>query len=129
MSLAERNEYYLKEHTPNNPQEEKKIALQPVEKKEPVNKVSVLSRLEKIIGVSFVVALLVLSVATIKLTTAVNKEEEAISLKQQKIGTSKKEVNRLEQEKNELLRQDRVKDIADKSGIKLHEDSIRTIRE
>ncbi|MGX7013029.1 cell division protein FtsL [Vagococcus silagei] len=129
MSLAEEKKYYLEEHAPKNPQEEIKTGLKAVENKKESNKLQVVSRLEKVVGVSFVVALVFLSVATIKLTTAVNHEEEAITGIQQKMSQAQKDVNKLEQEKNELLRQDRVKEIADKAGIKPHEDSIRTIRE
>ncbi|AQP54417.1 cell division protein FtsL [Vagococcus penaei] len=128
MSVPNREKFYLEEYEPPKPSAKDKLMLAPLPEMVPTSKLKKVSLLEKVVFISFIVTLLCLSVATIKLTTAINREEEAITTMQQDTVQAKKDINRLEQERNELLRQDRVKGIANDAGIKLHEDNIRTIR-
>jgi cell division protein FtsL len=62
------------------------------------------------------------------MTTAINREEEAITSVQQEINTSTRAIDKLEQEKNELLRSDRIKEIAEKADIEMRDDNIRKIK-
>jgi cell division protein FtsL len=86
------------------------------------------SKLEKVVFCTIVATFLFLSIATIKMTTAINREEEAITSVQQEINTSTRAIDKLEQEKNELLRSDRIKEIAEKADIEMRDDNIRKIK-
>ncbi|WP_326716877.1 cell division protein FtsL [Vagococcus jeotgali] len=94
----------------------------------PQSRLKKVSKLEKIIFASLIVTFLLMAVATIRMTTAVNREEEAISTMQVAQKETQKEIDKLEQEKSELLKSERVKDIAEKAGIELREDNIRKIK-
>lgn len=94
----------------------------------PQSRLKKVSKLEKFIFASLIVTFLLMAVATIRMTTAVNREEEAISTMQVAQKETQKEIDKLEQEKSELLKSERVKDIAEKAGIELREDNIRKIK-
>lgn len=94
----------------------------------PQSRLKKVSKLEKIIFASLIVTFLLMAVATIRMTTAVNREEEAISTMQVAQKETQKEIDKLEQEKSELLKSERVKDIAEKASIELREDNIRKIK-
>lgn len=128
MSLPEKNDFQLYDVSHTSPSREEERLRETVPYLVPQSKLKKVSKLEKIVFCAFIVTFLFLSIATIKMTTAINREEEAITSIQKEINASTKEIDKLEQEKNELLRSDRVKEIAEKADIELREDNIRKIK-
>ena len=128
MSLPERKDLQIYDvpHTSSSQEEERLRETVPF--LVPQSKLKKVSKLEKIVFCAFIATFLFLSIATIKMTTAINREEEAITAVQKEINASQKSIDKLEQEKNELLRSDRVKEIAEKADIELREDNIRKIK-
>ena len=128
MSLPERNDLHIHVVSDAQPSIKDERLRETVPYLVPQSKLRKVSKLEKIVFCSFILTFLFLSVATIKMTTAINREEEVITSIQKEIDTSKSTIDKLEQEKNELLRSDRVKEIANKADIELREDNIRKIK-
>ena len=128
MALPERKNLQLYDVPHTTPSEQDERLRETVPYLVPQSKLRKVSKLEKIVFCAFILTFLFLSVATIKMTTAINREEEVITSIQKEIDTSKSTIDKLEQEKNELLRSDRVKEIANKADIELREDNIRKIK-
>ncbi len=128
MALPERNDLHIHVVMDTQPSIKDERLRETVPYLVPQSKLRKVSKLEKIVFCAFILTFLFLSVATIKMTTAINREEEVITSIQKEIDTSKSTIDKLEQEKNELLRSDRVKEIANKADIELREDNIRKIK-
>lgn len=128
MALPERKDLQLYDVPHTTPSEQEERLRETVPYLVPQSKLKKVSKLEKIVFCAIVATFLFLSIATIKMTTAINREQEAITSVQQEINTSKGVVDKLEQEKNELLRSDRIKEIAEKADIKMRDDNIRKIK-
>lgn len=128
MALPERKNLQLYDVSHTTPSEQDERLRETVPYLVPQSKLKKVSKLEKVVFCTIVATFLFLSIATIKMTTAINREEEAITSVQQGINTSTRAIDKLEQEKNELLRSDRIKEIAEKADIEMRDDNIRKIK-
>lgn len=128
MALPERKNLQLYDVPHTTPSEHDERLRETVPYLVPQSKLKKVSKLEKVVFCTIVATFLFLSIATIKMTTAINREEEAITSVQQEINTSTRAIDKLEQEKNELLRSDRIKEIAEKADIEMRDDNIRKIK-
>ena len=128
MALPERKNLQLYDVSYTTPSEQDERLRETVPYLVPQSKLKKVSKLEKVVFCTIVATFLFLSIATIKMTTAINREEEAITSVQQEINTSTRAIDKLEQEKNELLRSDRIKEIAEKADIEMRDDNIRKIK-
>lgn len=128
MALPEREKLELYDVSHTSPSKQDERLRETVPYLVPQSKLKKVSKLEKVVFCTIVATFLFLSIATIKMTTAINREEEAITSVQQEINTSTKAIDKLEQEKNELLRSDRIKEIAEKADIEMRDDNIRKIK-
>ncbi|MBO0442435.1 cell division protein FtsL [Vagococcus fluvialis] len=128
MALPERKNLQLYDVSHTTPSEQDERLRETVPYLVPQSKLKKVSKLEKVVFCTIVATFLFLSIATIKMTTAINREEEAITSVQQEINTSTRAIDKLEQEKNELLRSDRIKEIAEKADIEMRDDNIRKIK-
>ncbi|MDT2746831.1 cell division protein FtsL [Vagococcus fluvialis] len=128
MALPERKNLQLYDVSHTTPSEQDERLRETVPYLVPQSKLKKVSKLEKVVFCTIVATFLFLSIATIKMTTAINREEEAITSVQQEINTSTRAIDKLEQEKNELLRSDRIKEIAGKADIEMRDDNIRKIK-
>ncbi|UDM78814.1 cell division protein FtsL [Vagococcus fluvialis] len=128
MALPERKKLQLYDVSHTTPSEQDERLRETVPYLVPQSKLKKVSKLEKVVFCTIVATFLFLSIATIKMTTAINREEEAITSVQQEINTSTRAIDKLEQEKNELLRSDRIKEIAEKADIEMRDDNIRKIK-
>ena len=128
MSLPERNDLHIHVVSDAQPSIKDERLRETVPYLVPQSKLKKVSKLEKVVFCTIVATFLFLSIATIKMTTAINREEEAITSVQQEINTSTRAIDKLEQEKNELLRSDRIKEIAEKADIEMRDDNIRKIK-
>ena len=95
----------------------------------PQKRLKKVTRLEKIAMGMLLLIFIGLAFTTIYLSTAIAKESEQISTMQQGISTDNDKIIELEQEKSELSRKDRIKAIAEKSGLKLIEENIKKVSE
>ncbi len=128
MSAPERKKLQLYDEPHASPSKQDERLRETVPYLVPQSKLKKVSKLEKVVFCAMIATFLFLSVATIKMTTAINREEEAITSIQQEINTSEKSIGKLEQEKNELLRSERVREIAEKADMKIRDENFRKIK-
>lgn len=94
----------------------------------PARRLKRVSRLEKLIGSLLVVAMIALAVLTIYVHTDISQLEHEISQIEAESGQKAEEKVRLEQEKAELSKTERIKEIAEKQGLKINDDNLRTVK-
>lgn len=94
----------------------------------PARRLKRVSRLEKIIGSALVVSMIALAVLTIYVRTDISQLEHDITQIEAETSQQKEEKVRLDQEKAELSKTERIKEIAEKQGLKIKDDNLRTVK-
>ena len=87
----------------------------------PARRLKRVSRLEKIIGSILVVSM-------IYVRTDISQLEHDITQIEAETSQQKEEKVRLDQEKAELSKTERIKEIAEKQGLKIKDDNLRTVK-
>ena len=94
----------------------------------PARRLKRVSRLEKIIGSILVVSMIALALLTIYVRTDISQLEHDITQIEAATSQQKEEKVRLDQEKAELSKTERIKEIAEKQGLKIKDDNLRTVK-
>lgn len=127
--LKKKEDYYFDPSTPLAPK-----APNPLEEKQPEivtfpkKKAQRISRLEKVIVGFLVLGIIVLAFSTIYMRNEITKVQENTIAVQQNIQQKQKNIDQLQQEKTELSAAERIKAVAEKLGLTLHEDNIRNVK-
>ncbi|SJZ40871.1 cell division protein FtsL [Pilibacter termitis] len=87
-----------------------------------------ISRLEKVLIATIIIGMIAFGVATIflrtKITSVVNQTVNVEVENQQ----TKDRINELQQQSNELLRAERVKQIAEKQGLTANDENVKNVK-
>lgn len=94
----------------------------------PAHKLKKISKIEKLIGVFLLGAMIGLAVLTIYVRTDISQLEHDVSLIQAETTQKKEDSTRLEQEKSELSKTDRIKKIAEEKGMTINDDNLRKVK-
>lgn len=126
--LKKSEEYYFDVQTPLAPETPSTPEKQPEIVTFPKKKAQRISRLEKVVLSFLVLGVVTLAFSTIYMRNEITRvQENTISL-QQTINQKQKNIDQLQQEKTELSAAERIKAIAEKLGLTLHEDNIRNVK-
>lgn len=87
-----------------------------------------ISAIEKIAVVSLTISVVSLCVLIVMLRTNISGVENEITFIQTKIKEKSEEKESLEQEKSELLRTERIKQIAEEKGLSINDDNLRKVK-
>lgn len=96
---------------------------------QPVSRLRKISNLEKVVFGFLVLFLLGISGLTIQLSNKIAQQEQNIAIIQEEKENLRGDVKELEQEKGELSRPERLKQAAEKEGLKKNEENIRNVTE
>lgn len=94
----------------------------------PARRLKRVSRLEKLLGSTLVAVMIGLAVLTIYVRTDISQLEHEISQIESATSEKAEEKTRLDQEKAELSKTERIKEIAEKQGLKINDDNLRTVK-
>ena len=90
------------------------------------NRIKKFSRVEKVFYLSIAFTALVLAVSIIFMQTRLLQVQSDLTKINAQIEEKKTELDDAKQEVNELIRSERLKEIADKKDLKLNNENIRT---
>lgn len=94
----------------------------------PARRLKRISRLEKIIGVLLLLSVIGLAILTVYVRTDISQLEHEVSQIEAATAEKGQEKIRLEQEKAELTTTERIKEVAEKQGLKINDDNLGTVK-
>jgi len=98
-----------------------------IDPKFPKRKLAKLSKIEKLVYILITLVAVVFSFAIVYSITTVQKMTNENTLIKSKNDQMKESVDELQQKVNELLRSDRVKEIADKKGLYVIDENLKKV--
>lgn len=94
----------------------------------PGDRLKKISRIEKIAVLAFLVMLIGLAIVMVNYRNDISKTQNEITSIQTDIEIKEKTATQLQQEKSELSRSDRLKEIAEKSGLSINDANLRKVK-
>ena len=92
------------------------------------NHIRVMTRMEKAFYSAIVLTAIVMSIAVVFLQGRNQAIKQQITDLNSKISDEKTELNNAKQAVNELTNSDRIKEIANKAGLSINNDSIKSVK-